>query len=129
MLRRDDDSILRVTLDFEVSDNRKRERPKKTWKKQVEEETEKTGLKKENALIRDKWGDEVQAIAEGMGPIRPSLLRGQHRTKTKLLLLDDLFLQYFNILQCAGSICILFLLFGGNSCNTSYKLCNSKNVI
>ena len=29
---------------------------KKTWKKQVEE-TEKIGLKKENALNRDKWRD------------------------------------------------------------------------
>ena len=39
----------------------------KTWKKQVEEETEKIGLKKEDALRRDKWRDGVRAIAEGMG--------------------------------------------------------------
>ena len=44
MLRKDDDSILRVALDLEVSGNRKRERLKNTWKKQVEEETEKIGL-------------------------------------------------------------------------------------
>ena len=49
MLRRDDDSALRVALDLEVSGKRKQGRPKKTWKKQVEEETEKIGLK-ENAL-------------------------------------------------------------------------------
>ena len=49
VLRRDDDSVLRVALDLEVSGKRKRG-PKKTWKKQVEEETEKIGLKKENAL-------------------------------------------------------------------------------
>ena len=42
-------------------------RPKKTWKKQVEEETEKIGLKKEDALRRDKWRDGVRKIAEGMG--------------------------------------------------------------
>ena len=36
MLRRDDDSVLRVALDLEVSGKRKRGRPKK----QVEEETE-----------------------------------------------------------------------------------------
>ena len=40
---------------------------KKTWKKQVEEETEKVGLKKEDALRRDKWRDRVREIAEGMG--------------------------------------------------------------
>ena len=83
MLRRDDDSVLRVALDLEVSGNRKRGRPKKTWKKQVEEETEKIGLKKEDALNQDKWRDGVRAIAEGQWRIRPSLLRGQHRIKTK----------------------------------------------
>ena len=52
VLRRDDDSVLRVALDLEVSGKRKR-RPKKTWKKQVEDETEKIGLK-ENAINRKK---------------------------------------------------------------------------
>ena len=50
VLRRDDNSVLRVALDHEVSSKRKRGRPKKIWKKQVEEETEKVGLKKEDAL-------------------------------------------------------------------------------
>ena len=67
VLRRDDDSVLRVALNLEVSGKRKRGRPRKTWKKQVEEETEKIGLKKEDVLRRDKWRDRVQAIAEGMG--------------------------------------------------------------
>ena len=67
VLRRDDDSVLRVALNLEVSGKRKRGRPKKTWKKQVEEETEKVGLKKEDALRRDKWRDGVREIAEGMG--------------------------------------------------------------
>ena len=58
MLRRDDHSVLRVALNLEVSGKRKRGRPKKTWKKQVEEEVE-VGLKKEDALNRDKWRDEV----------------------------------------------------------------------
>ena len=66
MLRRDDDSVLRVALNLEVSGKRKQARPKKTWKKQVKEETEKIGLKKEDALRRDKWRDGVRAIAEGM---------------------------------------------------------------
>ena len=67
VLRRDDDSVLRVALDLEVSGKKKRGRPNKTWKKQVEEETEKIGLKKEDALNRAKWRDRVQAIAKGMG--------------------------------------------------------------
>ena len=67
VLRRDDDSVLRVALNLEVSGKRKRGRPRKTWKKQVEEETKKIGLKKEDALRRDKWRDGVRAIAEGMG--------------------------------------------------------------
>ena len=58
VLRRDDDSVLRVALNLEVSGKRKRGRPKKTWKKQVEEETE-IGLKKEEALRQDKWRDRV----------------------------------------------------------------------
>ena len=64
-LGRDDDSDLRVVLDLEVSGKRKRRRPKKTWKKQVEE-TKKIGLKKD-ALNRAKWRDGVQETAEEMG--------------------------------------------------------------
>ena len=89
VLRRDDDSVLRVALNLKVSGKRKRERPKKTWKKQVEEETEKIGLKKKDALRRDKWRNEVRAIAEGLGEIRQSLLKGQHRIKTESLLHDE----------------------------------------
>ena len=39
LLRRDNDSVLRVALDLEASGKRKQGRPKKFWKKQVEEET------------------------------------------------------------------------------------------
>ena len=67
VVRRDDDSVLRVALNLKVSGKRKQGRPRKTWKKQVEEETEKIGLKKEDAMRRDKRRDRVQAIAEGMG--------------------------------------------------------------
>ena len=65
VLRRDSKSVLRVPLSLEVSDKRKRGRPKKTGKKQVEEETEKVGLKKEDALsgeieceqLQKEWGE------------------------------------------------------------------------
>ena len=66
VLRRDDDSVLRVALDLEVSGKKKRGRPKKTWMKQVEEETEKIGLKMD-ALRRDKWRGGVRAIAKERG--------------------------------------------------------------
>ena len=52
MLRRDDNSILSVTLDLKVSGKRMQGRPKITWKKQLEENTQKIGLKKEHALNR-----------------------------------------------------------------------------
>ena len=66
VLRRDDDSVLRVALNLEVSGKRKGGRQRKIWKKQVKEETKKIGLKKEDALRRDKWRDGVRVIAEGM---------------------------------------------------------------
>ena len=50
VVRRDDDSVLRVALDLEASGKRKQGQLKKTWKKQVEEETERIGVKKEDAL-------------------------------------------------------------------------------
>ena len=81
MLRRNDDSVLRVALNFEVSGKRKQGRLKKTWNKQVKEETEKIGLKKEDALNCTKWSNRVQTIAIRMGLIWPSQLRGQHQKK------------------------------------------------
>ena len=66
VLRIVDDSVLRVALDLEVSGKRKRGQPKKTWKKQMEEETDKIGFG-EDVLNRAKWRDRVRAIAEGMG--------------------------------------------------------------
>ena len=63
----DDDSVLRVALDLEVSGKIERGRLKKTWKKQVEEETQKIGLKKEDARNRAKLRDGRRATAEGIG--------------------------------------------------------------
>ena len=65
MLRRDDDSVLRVALDLEVSSKRKRGRPKKTWRKQVEEETEKIGLKTEDALGEASGETEREQLQKG----------------------------------------------------------------
>ena len=61
MLRRDDDSALGVALDLEVSGKRKR-----TTEKDLEEveETDKIGLKMEDALNQAKGRDGVRAIAK-----------------------------------------------------------------
>ena len=50
VLKRKDYSVLRVALDLEVSDKRKRGQPKKTSKEQVEEETEHIELKTKIAM-------------------------------------------------------------------------------
>ena len=44
MLRREDGHVLLRALYFEVEGQRKKERPKRTWTKQVEEESMKVGL-------------------------------------------------------------------------------------
>ena len=48
VLRRDDNHVFRKALDIEVEGQRKKLRLK--WKKQVEEECVKVGLKREDAL-------------------------------------------------------------------------------
>ena len=42
--------VLRKALDFEVGGQRKKGRLKRTWKKQVEEESANIGLRSEDAL-------------------------------------------------------------------------------
>ena len=44
MLRRENGHVLRRALDFEFDGQRKKWRLKRTWKKQVEEESVKIGL-------------------------------------------------------------------------------------
>ena len=45
VLRRDDGHVLRKVLEFEVRGKRKRGRPKKTWKMQVEKESKRVGVR------------------------------------------------------------------------------------
>ena len=47
-----DAHILKRALDFEIDGQRKKWRPKRTWKKQVEEKSVKVGLRMEDALCR-----------------------------------------------------------------------------
>ena len=63
MLRRVGGYVLRRVLDFEVDGQRKKGRLKRTWKKQVEEESVKVGLRMEDVLCRSKWSIGVIQIA------------------------------------------------------------------
>ena len=66
VLRRQDDHVLRSALHFEFEGQRKKGRLKRTWKKQVEEESVKVGLIREDALCRSKWSVDVNKIAAGL---------------------------------------------------------------
>ena len=59
-------NVLRKALDFEVEHQRKKWRPKNTWKKQVEEESVKFAVRREDALCRSKLFDGVNQIATGL---------------------------------------------------------------
>ena len=55
VLRREGGHILRRALDFKVECQRKKGRLKRTWKKEVDEESVKVGFRREDALCRSKW--------------------------------------------------------------------------
>ena len=50
VLMRDDGVVLRKALEFEVRGKRKRGRPKKMWKTQVEKESKSVGLEEKEAM-------------------------------------------------------------------------------
>ena len=65
--RRDDGHVLRKALEFKVKGKRKRGRPKKTWKTQVEKESKSVGLEKKEAMNRGRWRVGVRKIADKVG--------------------------------------------------------------
>ena len=66
VLRREDGHVLRRALDFKVEGKKKKGKLKRTWKKQVEEECVKGGLRREDALCRSKWSVGVNQISAGL---------------------------------------------------------------
>ena len=66
VLRREDDHVMRRVLYFKVEGQRKKWRLKRTWKKQVEEESVMAGLRREDALCRSKRTVGVNQIAAGL---------------------------------------------------------------
>ena len=67
VLRKDDGHVLRKALEFEVKGKRKRGRPKKTWKSQVENESKSVGLEKGDTMNRARWRVGVGEIAVRVG--------------------------------------------------------------
>ena len=76
VLRKEDGDVVRNALEFNVEGRRKRGRPKRTWRKQIEEERLKAGLNLRNAHSRTKWKDRVRAIS--MRSVRPPPLNGDN---------------------------------------------------
>ena len=66
VLRREDGHVSRRALDFELEGQRKKGRLLWTWKRQVEEENVKIGLRREDALYLSKWSVGVNQIAAGL---------------------------------------------------------------
>ena len=64
---REGNDILRKALCFKATGQRRRERPRKTWKNQVEDEIKKIGLKNQDALNQSKWQKGVKMLITGMG--------------------------------------------------------------
>ena len=70
VLRREEDNVLKRALRFTVEGQRRRGRPRKTWKRQVEDSNRTVGLKEEDALDRAKWKGGAKLIAPGVRCIR-----------------------------------------------------------
>ena len=66
VLRREDGPVLRRALGFEVEGEGKKGRPKRSWKRQVEEESVTVGLWWEDVLCRSMWSVGVYMIAAGL---------------------------------------------------------------
>ena len=67
---------MRRALDLEAEGERGKGRPKRTWKKQVEEESVKVGLRRKDALCRSNSSIGVNKIAAGLRRIWPATLIG-----------------------------------------------------
>ena len=66
VLKREDSHILRIALDFEVEGQRKIGRLMVKWKRQVEEDGVKVGLRRKDALCRSKRSVGMNNIAAGL---------------------------------------------------------------
>ena len=83
VLSRGDSHVLRRVFDFEVEGQRKKGRRKRTWKKQIEEDSVKVDLRRKYELCRSKWSVGVNLVAAGLSCIwLPSLVWDTTRFET-----------------------------------------------
>ena len=78
----DDDNTLKKAMMLGVNGQRKRGRPKMTWRRQVKESVKKFGWKIEKAADSTRWREGVRAIAEGMRCIQPSSVTKKKQIET-----------------------------------------------
>ena len=67
VLRWDDGQVLRKALEFVRVKGKRKHGRQKTWKIQVEKESKKVHLEKEDALNQERWRVGVREIAVGVG--------------------------------------------------------------
>ena len=60
--RREDSDVLQKALEFKLDGQKKIVRPKMTWRTQVEKETEKVGLRQDDASNQTKWRKGVKKM-------------------------------------------------------------------
>ena len=68
--------VLQSTLIFGVEGQRRKERPKGTWKKQVKEDSMKVGLNRGDALCWSKWIVGFNQIVSRLRCVRPPSVDG-----------------------------------------------------
>ena len=59
-------SCLERALDFKVEGQRKKVRSKRTWRKQLVEESVKVAMRREDAFCQSKWSVGVDQLAAGL---------------------------------------------------------------
>ena len=69
--RRSDDNPLRKAMDFEVDGRRPPGRPRKTWKKTLEEDMRLAGVREEDALDRGRW----RAMTKRQTPVQANRIQ------------------------------------------------------
>ena len=88
VLRRDEDDAQRKALSIKLEGQRKKGRPRKTWRRQVEKVIGGIGLREEDAFDRARWRNGIKLI-HGRNEVNPAsaVKWSRNRIKTRILLL------------------------------------------
>ena len=60
VLRKEDNDWVKKCMEYEVEGTRPRGRPKKTWREIVEKDSQASGLNREDAMDRNRWGKQTR---------------------------------------------------------------------